>query len=139
MSLLPDIESLAVNEIAILQKIAADLGIKTPQVSAVVSLTAEGCTVPFISRYRKERTGSLDEVQVRDCVHKFESLKNLEERRIEVTKGISALGKLDETLYANIAKATTLTELEDLWAPYKKKKKTRGMMAQEKGDRKSVV
>jgi len=133
MSLLPDIESLAVNEIAILQKIAADLGIKTPQVSAVVSLTAEGCTVPFISRYRKERTGSLDEVQVRDCVHKFESLKNLEERRIEVTKGISALGKLDETLYANIAKASTLTELEDLWAPYKKKKKTRGMMAQEKG------
>jgi uncharacterized protein len=133
MSLLPDIESLAVNEISILQRIAADLSIKVPQVSAVVSLTAEGCTVPFISRYRKERTGSLDEVQVRDCVHKFESLKNLEERRIEVTKGIHALGKLDETLYANIAKASTLTELEDLWAPYKKKKKTRGMMAQEKG------
>ncbi|MCE1196759.1 helix-hairpin-helix domain-containing protein, partial [bacterium] len=105
----------------------------TPQVSAVVALTAEGCTVPFISRYRKERTGSLDEVQVRDCVHKFETYKNLEERRIEVTKGIAALGKLDETLYANIAKASTLTELDDLWAPYKKKKKTRGMLAQEKG------
>ncbi|TXT49011.1 MAG: uncharacterized protein FD137_829 [Spirochaetes bacterium] len=131
MSLLPDIESIAVNEISILQRIAADLSVKVPQVSAVISLTAEGCTVPFISRYRKERTGSLDEVQVRDCVHKFESLKNLEERRIEVTKGIHALGKLDQTLYANIAKASTLTELEDLWAPFKKKKKTRGMMAQE--------
>jgi uncharacterized protein len=133
MSALPDIETLAVNEIAILNRIAADLSIKTPQVSAVVALTAEGCTVPFISRYRKERTGSLDEVQVRDCVHKFETYKNLEERRIEVIKGIAALGKLDETLYANIAKATTLTELDDLWAPYKKKKKTRGMLAQEKG------
>ena len=133
MSQLPDIESLAVNEIDILNRIAADLSIKPAQVSAVVSLTAEGCTVPFISRYRKERTGSLDEVQVRDCVHKFDSLKNLEERRIEVIKGIAALGKLDETLYANIAKASTLTELDDLWAPYKKKKKTRGMLAQERG------
>ncbi|PKL06591.1 MAG: Tex-like protein [Spirochaetae bacterium HGW-Spirochaetae-9] len=133
MSLLPDIEKLAVNEIAILNRIAGDLSIKAAQVSAVVTLTAEGSTVPFISRYRKEMTGSLDEVQVRDCVHKFESYKNLEERRIEVTKGIAALGKLDETLYANILKATTLTELDDLWAPYKKKKKTRGMLAQEKG------
>ncbi|MDP2791312.1 MAG: Tex-like N-terminal domain-containing protein, partial [Rectinemataceae bacterium] len=133
MSLLPDIEKLAVNEIAIMNRIAGDLNIKTAQVLAVVTLTAEGSTIPFISRYRKEMTGSLDEVQVRDCVHKFESYKNLEERRIEVTKGIAALGKLDETLYANILKASTLTELDDLWAPYKKKKKTRGMLAQEKG------
>jgi len=133
MNQLPDMEKLAVNEIEILNRIAGDLNIKTAQVSAVVTLTAEGCTVPFISRYRKERTGSLDEVQVRDCVHKFESYRNLEERRIEVTKGIAALGKLDEILYGNIVKATTLTELEDLWAPYRKKKKTRGMLAQEKG------
>jgi len=133
MSQIPDIETMVVNEVAILERIASELAIKPAQVSAVVSLTAEGCTVPFISRYRKERTGSLDEVQVRDCVHKFESYKNLEERRIEVLKGIHALGKLDETLYQNIAKASTLTELEDLWAPFKKKKKTRGMLAQEKG------
>ncbi|HOV94996.1 MAG TPA: Tex family protein [Spirochaetales bacterium] len=133
MSQIPDIETMVVNEVAILERIASELAIKPAQVSAVVSLTAEGCTVPFISRYRKERTGSLDEVQVRDCVHKFESYKNLEERRIEVLKGINALGKLDETLYENIAKASTLTELEDLWAPFKKKKKTRGMLAQEKG------
>lgn len=133
MSQLPDIEKLAVDEVAIMGRIAADLGVKVPQVSAVVGLTAEGCTVPFISRYRKERTGNLDETQVRDCVHKFGTYKNLEERRIEVVKGIAALGKLDETLYENITKASTLAELEDLWSPYKKKKKTRGMLAQERG------
>ncbi|MDD3981975.1 MAG: Tex-like N-terminal domain-containing protein, partial [Spirochaetales bacterium] len=133
MSQLPDIEQLKIDEAAILARISQELGIKAAQVSAVISLTAEGCTVPFISRYRKERTGSLDEVQVRDSVHKFESYKNLEERRIEITKGIAALGKLDETLYDNILKASTLSELEDLWAPYKKKKKTRGMLAQERG------
>lgn len=79
MSQIPDIETMVVNEVAILERIASELAIKPAQVSAVVSLTAEGCTVPFISRYRKERTGSLDEVQVRDCVHKFESYKNLEQ------------------------------------------------------------
>ncbi|MDD3820777.1 MAG: Tex-like N-terminal domain-containing protein [Spirochaetales bacterium] len=133
MSQLPDIEELKIDEIAILARIAEELGVKAAQVSAVISLSAEGCTVPFISRYRKERTGSLDEVQVRDSVHKFESYKNLEERRIEITKGIAALGKLDETLYDNILKASALSELEDLWAPYKKKKKTSGMIAQERG------
>jgi uncharacterized protein len=133
MSQLPDIETLKIDEVTILARIAEELGVKPAQVSAVISLSAEGCTVPFISRYRKERTGSLDEVQVRDSVHKFESYKNLEERRIEITKGIAALGKLDETLYDNILKASTLSELEDLWAPYKKKKKTRGMIAQERG------
>jgi uncharacterized protein len=93
----------------------------------------EGCTVPFISRYRKERTGSLDEVQVRDSAHKFETLKALEERRLEVIRGIFALGKLDEALYVNLRKATTLAEIEDVWLPFKKKKKTRGMLALERG------
>lgn len=127
------IEALTIDELAIAQKIAGELGIRLSQVQAVLSLAAEGCTVPFISRYRKERTGNLDEVQVRDTIQKSESYKNLEERRIEVLKGVSALGKLDAFLYENIQKAATLTELEDLWAPFKKKKKTRGMLAQEKG------
>ncbi len=127
------IEALSIDELAIGQKIAAELSVRLSQVQAVLSLAAEGCTVPFISRYRKERTGNLDEVQVRDSIQKFESYKNLEERRIEVLKGIAALGKLDSFLYENIKSAKTLTELEDLWAPYKKKKKTRGMLAQEKG------
>jgi uncharacterized protein len=127
------IAELAVDEIAIMDKIASELAIRTSQVSAVISLVNEGCTVPFISRYRKERTGSLDEVQVRDSAHKFETGKALEERRLEVIRGIFALGKLDEALYANLRKATTLSEIEDIWTPFKKKKKTRGMLALERG------
>ncbi len=127
------IAELKIDEVAIMDRIASELGIKTSQVSAVVSLVNEGCTVPFISRYRKERTGSLDEVQVRDSAHKFESGKALEERRLEVIRGIFALGKLDEALYANLRKASTLAEIEDIWTPFKKKKKTRGMLALERG------
>jgi len=93
----------------------------------------EGCTIPFISRYRKERTGSLDEVQVRESAHRFETGKALEERRLEVIRGIFALGKLDEELYASLRKAATLSEIEDIWTPFKKKKKTRGMLALERG------
>jgi protein Tex len=127
------IAELKVDEVAIMDRIASELGIRTSQVSAVISLVNEGCTVPFISRYRKERTGSLDEVQVRDSAHKFEAGKNLEERRLEVIRGIFALGKLDEVLYASLRKATALAELEDIWLPFKKKKKTRGMLALERG------
>ncbi|HRZ66332.1 MAG TPA: Tex-like N-terminal domain-containing protein, partial [Spirochaetia bacterium] len=113
------VNELKVDEVAVMARVAAELGIKTAQVSAVVSLVAEGCTVPFISRYRKERTGSLDEVQVRDSAHKYESYKGLEERRLEVVRGIFALGKLTEELYGNLRKAQTLTEIEDIWLPFK--------------------
>ncbi|MCX7025207.1 MAG: Tex family protein [Spirochaetes bacterium] len=124
---------LSINEVAILNRIAGELTIKANQASAVVTLVGEGCTIPFISRYRKERTGSLDEVQVRDVAHLYSSYKNLEERRIEVVKGIFAQGKLTEALYGFIRKAAMLAEIEDIYAPFKKKKKTRGMIAQEKG------
>ncbi|HNY16155.1 MAG TPA: Tex family protein [Treponemataceae bacterium] len=127
------IDALSVNEVAILKKVAAELKIQSSQVSAVVSLVAEGCTIPFISRYRKERHGSLDEVQVRDCDHLFKSYQNLETRRLEIIKGIFAQGKLSEGIYNNAMNAQTLVELEDLWAPFKKKKKTRGMLAIERG------
>ena len=127
------IDGLVVNEVEIMKRIAEDLKIRVNQVSAVVGLIAEGCTVPFISRYRKEMTGSLDEVQVRDVDHGFSSGKNLETRRLEIARGIFEQGKLTESLYENIAKAVTLAELEDIYAPYKRKKKTRGMVAQEKG------
>ena len=89
----------------------------------------EGCTIPFISRYRKEKHDNLDEVQVRDCDHLYKSYHNLEDRRLEIVKGVFAQGKLTETLYNAIMSATTMTALEDLWAPFKKKKKTRGMVA----------
>ncbi|MDR1250386.1 MAG: RNA-binding transcriptional accessory protein, partial [Treponema sp.] len=127
------IDGLAVNEVGIMKGIAERLGVNLGQVSAVVGLLAEGSTVPFIARYRKEKTGSLDEVQVRDVDHLFTSGRNLEERRLEIVRGIFGQGKLTESLYGNIAGAATLTELEDIYAPYKRKKKTRGMAAIEKG------
>ncbi|MCR5217608.1 Tex-like N-terminal domain-containing protein [Treponema sp.] len=126
-------DALVVNEVEIMKKIAEELNIRVQQVSAVISLVNEGCTIPFISRYRKEKHDNLNEVQVTDCDHLFKSYKNLEERRIEIIKGIFNQGKLTETLYKAASGAKTLTELEDLWAPFKKKKKTRGMVAQEKG------
>ena len=127
------IASLKVDELSLMRKIAENLSINTAQVSSVVLLLAEGSTVPFIARYRKEKTGSLDEVQVRDIDHLYKSGTNLETRRIEITRLIFEQGKLSEALYDNITKAATLTELEDIYAPYKKKKKTRGMAALEKG------
>jgi len=127
------IDALVVNEVEIMKKIAEELQIRLQQVSAVISLVNEGCTIPFISRYRKEKHDNLNEVQVRDTDHLFKTYKNLEERRLEIVKGIFKQGKLTDSLYAACMGATTLTELEDLWAPFKKKKKTRGMVAQEKG------
>ena len=126
-------DSLVVNEVDIMKKIAEELNIRVSQVSAVISLINEGCTVPFISRYRKEKHDNLNEVQVAACDHSFKSYKNLEERRLEIVRGIFAQGKLTDTLYQAVMGAKTLTELEDLWAPFKKKKKTRGMVALEKG------
>ena len=127
------IDALVVNEVDIMKRIAEELGIRMQQVSAVISLVNEGCTIPFISRYRKEAHGSLDEVQVRDSDHLFKSYSNLETRRIEIVKGIFAQNKLTDSLYEAAMSAKTLTELEDLWAPFKRKKKTRGLVAIEKG------
>ncbi|MDR2394380.1 MAG: RNA-binding transcriptional accessory protein [Treponema sp.] len=127
------IESLHINEVNLMKGIAETLKVNLGQVSTVVSLLNEGSTVPFIARYRKEKTGSLDEVQIRDVEHLFSSGKNLESRRLEIIRGIFDQGKLTEPLYDNITKAATLTELEDIYAPYKRKKKTRGMVACEKG------
>ena len=127
------IDALVVNEVEIMKRIAEELNIRVQQVSAVISLVNEGCTIPFISRYRKEKHDNLNEVQVTDCDHLFKSYKNLEERRLEIVRGIFAQGKLTESLYNAAMNAKTLTELEDLWAPFKKKKKTRGMVAAEKG------
>ena len=127
------IDALSVNEVEIMKRVAEELNIKVQQVSAVISLVAEGCTIPFIARYRKERHGSLDELQVRESDHLYTSYKNLEERRLEIVKGIFAQNKLTESLYNAAMGAKTLSELEDLWAPFKKKKKTRGMVAIEKG------
>jgi len=127
------IESLKVNPLEIETKISKELNIAINQVRATVDLIKSGATVPFIARYRKEATGSLDEVAIRDINHQLEYNENIENRRIEIIKAIYSQGKLTEELYENITKATTYTEIEDLYAPFKRKKKTRGMIAIEKG------
>ena len=109
------IDALVVNEVDIMKKIATELNIRVNQVSAVISLFEEGCTVAFISRYRKEKTDNLDEVAVTSVDHLFKSYKNLEERRLEIVKGIFNQGKLTDSLYNATMSATTLTALEDFW------------------------
>jgi len=127
------INALEVDEKLILSRISEKLSISLKQVNATVTLIREGNTVPFISRYRKEVTGSLDEVQVRDISRQLVSQENLEGRRIEIIKTIFGQEKLTPELLTNIEKCKTLTELESLYAPYKQKKKTRAMLAEEKG------
>ncbi|MDR2371124.1 MAG: RNA-binding transcriptional accessory protein [Treponema sp.] len=127
------IDGLAVNEAALIKKIAGRLETDSGQVSAAAALLAEGCTVPFIARYRKEKTGNLDEVQIRGIEHGLNAEKNLENRRLEIIRGIFDQGKLTETLYENILRAASSAELEDIYSPYKRKKKTRAMIAVEMG------
>ena len=127
------IASLTVDENQLITGVSDALSVGKTQVSAVIELFSEGCTIPFISRYRKEKTGGLDEVQVRDINHKYNSVKNLETRRLEIIRLIFEQGKLTDSLYNNIKNAATLSELEDIYAPYKRKKKTRGMLAIERG------
>lgn len=127
------ISNLEIDNDKIIQRISNELNIPLFKVKATVNLLKDGNTVPFISRYRKEVTGSLNEVEVRDISHLLITYENLETRRIEIIKSIFSQGKLTEEIYSNIIKASNYSELEDLYAPYKKKKKTRGMIAIEKG------
>ena len=113
------IDALQINEVEIMKKVAEELNIRVPQVSAVISLVAEGCTIPFIARYRKEKHGSLDELQVRESDHLFNSYKALEETRLANVRKVFEQGKLTETLYNAFMSAKTLAELEDLYAPFK--------------------
>lgn len=114
-------------------QISEQLQIKPHQVSAVLELFDEGCTIPFISRYRKEKTGGLNEVQISDIKDNFEKLIALENRRNTILKSIEEQGKLTDELKQKILAAHTLQQLEDLYLPYKPKKKTRASIAREKG------
>ena len=127
------IAALAVDEAKLTKGIAENLAVGEAQVSAVIALLADECTVPFIARYRKEITGALDELQIWGIERKYNSSKNLERRRIEIIRLIFGQGKLTGELYSNIKSAATQSELEDIYSPYKQKKKTRGMLAWEKG------
>jgi len=114
-------------------KIADELNISSKQVTATVALLDEGATVPFISRYRKEMTGSLDEVQIMAIKAEIERLRQLEQRRESILKSIEGQGKLSDELKEKILEADTLSKLEDLYLPYKPKRRTKATIAREKG------
>ncbi|HPI10951.1 MAG TPA: Tex family protein [Catalimonadaceae bacterium] len=118
---------------AIRQQVASELNLTPQQISAVDKLLSEGATVPFIARYRKEVTGSLDEVQIAAIRDRLEQLEELRKRKEFVLKSIEEQGKLTPELRAKIGGAVLLSEVEDLYLPYKPKRKTRATIAREKG------
>lgn len=115
------------------KKIAEELKIKTWQVEAVIKLIDEGCTIPFIARYRKEQHGTLNDEQLRNLDERLTYLRNLEERKETVLASIEEQGKLTEKLKAQILAAETQVLLEDLYRPYRPKRRTRATIAKEKG------
>ena len=117
----------------LLSRIAQELELSLPSVAAVVKLMEEGATVPFIARYRKEATGGLDEVQIRTIGERHEYVKELETRRASILNEIEKQGKLTPELQKRLLAAATKTELEDLYLPYKPKRRTRATIALEKG------
>lgn len=114
-------------------KISTELSVKDWQVENTIQLFDEGATMPFISRYRKEATGSLDEVQISAIKEQLAKLLEIDSRRETILKSIEEQGKLTGDLKKRIENAQTLTELEDIYLPYKQKKKTRAIKAKEKG------
>jgi len=115
------------------KKIAAELSITEKQVSATIALLDEGATVPFISRYRKEVTGTLDEVQVTTIRDRTQQLRDLDKRREAVLKSLTDMGKLTPELEKAVNEAETMVLLEDIYLPYRPKRKTRATTAREKG------
>ena len=117
----------------IILKIKEELNVEKWQVEAAVKLIDEGNTIPFISRYRKEATGSLNDEQLRNLGERLTYLRNLEDKKAQVISSIEEQGKLTEELRAKIEEAQTLVVVEDLYRPYRPKKKTRASVAKEKG------
>ncbi|MBR1861905.1 MAG: RNA-binding transcriptional accessory protein [Lachnospiraceae bacterium] len=113
--------------------IAKELSVKKTQVEAAIKLIDEGCTIPFIARYRKEATGALNDEQLRTLGERLEYLRNLEEKKQTVLNSIEEQGKLTDELKAKIIAAETVTAVDDLYRPYRPKRKTRASVAKEKG------
>src|SRR3954454_14454856 len=114
-------------------RIAEELGVRELQVEAAVDLLDGGATVPFIARYRKEATGALDDTQLRTLEERLRYLRELEERRTAVLEEIRKQGKLDEALEARILAAESKARLEDIYLPFKPKRRTKAMAAREAG------
>ena len=113
--------------------LAAEFGLRPAQVSAAVELLDAGNTIPFIARYRKEATGSLDDQVLREMAERLEYLRNLDKRREEIRKSLTEQDVLTEELEGKLAAARTLSELEDLYRPYRPKRRTRATVAKERG------
>jgi uncharacterized protein len=124
-------ESLSVTEVA--QRLSVELAIHKDQLERTITLLDEGNTIPFIARYRKEVTGSLDEVQIQTIADRAAAVRALHERKADVHRLIETQGKLTPELVASLQAATTLQEVEDLYLPYRPKRKTRASVAREKG------
>lgn len=117
----------------IVKKITGELGIKPWQAEAVISLIDEGNTIPFIARYRKEATGAMDDEQLRNFDERLKYFRNLEERKTTIIASIESQGKLTEELKKKIEEAETAALVEDIYRPYKPRRRTRAMIAKEKG------
>jgi protein Tex len=115
------------------QRIAIELGVREGQVTAAVDLLDGGATVPFIARYRKEMTGALDDAQLRTLEERLRYLRELEERRAAILESITSQGKLDEALELQILSADTKARLEDIYLPFKPKRRTKAQIARENG------
>ncbi len=113
--------------------IAAEINARPEQVKAAVGLLDEGATVPFIARYRKEVTGGLDDTQLRTLAERLTYLREMEARRASIAESITSQGKMTDALAASLAKATTKAELEDIYLPYKPKRRTKAEIARERG------
>src|SRR5262249_6999815 len=124
-------EALSVTELA--HTLSTELGLGSGPVAHTIALLDEGNTIPFIARYRKEVTGSLDEVQIQAIADRAAALRSLHERKADVRRLVDAQGKLTAELAASIMAAATLQEVEDLYLPYRPKRKTRASIAREKG------
>lgn len=116
-----------------ISKIAGTLSLRASQVEAVLSLFEEGATIPFIARYRKDKTGNLDEVQIQQIQEQHKFLKEFTERKTFIEKTITEQGKMTDVLQQKLDAATTINELEDIYLPYKPKRKTKAQTAKENG------
>ena len=117
----------------IIKKLAEELNLKVEQVEKTVALIDEGNTIPFIARYRKEETGSLDDNVLRDLEDRLTYLRNIEKRKEEVRNLITEMGKMTDEVNAAIEAAVTITEVDDIYRPFRPHRKTRASVAREKG------
>src|SRR6201996_2859342 len=115
------------------QRIAEELGVRERQVEATVALLDGGATVPFVARYRKEITGALDDAQLRTLEERLNYLRELEERRVAILNSVREQGKLDAALEAQILAADNKVRLEDIYLPFKPKRRTKAEIAKEAG------